>query len=136
MRRRGDAVLADVQSHQVRHHGGAPGSSEGRVGRCLVDHLVEDGHDVTVARTSRPDVDRCTALDWTTPTCSVAGCDQPRREIDHRDDWARTHHTVLHELDPYCKFHHYLKGHKGYRLETGTGRRRLLPPDPDPPHPP
>ena len=103
----------------------------------LVDQLVEHGHDVTAARLSRrPDVYQCTALDWTTPTCSVAGCDQPRREIDHRDDWVRTHHTVLHELDPYCKFHHYLKGHKGYRLETGMGRRRLLPPDPDPPHPP
>jgi Domain of unknown function (DUF222) len=104
---------------------------------ALLDHLVEHGHDVTVARTSRrPDVYQRTALDWTTPTCSVVGCDQPRREIDHRDDWALTHHTVLHELDPYCKFHHYLKGHKGYRLESGNGRRRMLPPGPDPPAPP
>jgi hypothetical protein len=103
---------------------------------ALLDHLVEHGHDVTTARTSRPpDAYQRTALDWTTPTCSVVGCDQPRREIDHREDWARTHRTVLHELDPYCKFHHYLKGHKGYRLGTGNGRRRLLPPDPDPPLP-
>ena len=79
----------------------------------------------------RPDAYQRTALDWTTPTCSVVGCDQPRREIDHRDDWARTHHTVLHELDPYCKFHHYLKGHKGLpardRAPVAGGSCRPIP---------
>ena len=95
----------------------------------LSSALTERGHDVTAAHGSRrPDAYQLTALDWTTPTCSVAGCDLPRQEIDHRHDWARTHRTKLDDLDRYCSFHHRLKGRKGYRLEPGTGRRRQLPP--------
>ena len=96
---------------------------------AVLDALADKGHDVTDAHTSRkPNVYQRSALDWTNPTCSVAGCDQPRQEIDHRADWADTHLTQLDQLDGYCRHHHWLKTHHGYHLEPGTGRRRFLPP--------
>jgi hypothetical protein len=71
-----------------------------------------------------------TALEWRGLRCAVAGC--PARqflEIDHLIDWARTHHTKLDELEWLCPHHHDLKTYQGYKLEPGTGPRRLLPPD-------
>jgi hypothetical protein len=90
--------------------------------------LAERGHEVTSARSSRrPDAYQQTALDWTAPLCSVAGCDRPRRQIDHRDDWARTQHTKLDELDGYCDFHHAEKTREGPKIPAGIGRRTRLP---------
>jgi hypothetical protein len=78
-----------------------------------------------------------TALEWRGLRCAVAGC--PARqflEIDHLIDWAATHHTKLDELEWLCPHHHDLKTYQGYRLEPGTGPRRLLAPDhPDNPNP-
>jgi hypothetical protein len=89
--------------------------------------LTTRGHDVTTPQLRRgPDVYQCTALDWTTPTCTVAGCDLPRQQIDHRDDWARTRHTLLDELDGYCWFHHDQKTRLGPQIEPGVGRRSLV----------
>jgi hypothetical protein len=89
--------------------------------------LAERGHEVISARTSRrPDAYQQTALDWTAPLCSVAGCDRPRRQIDHRDDWARTHHTKLDELDGYCDFHHAEKTREGPKIPAGVGRRTRM----------
>jgi len=97
--------------------------------QLALDALADRAADVTAFHTSRkPDVYQRSALDWISPGCSVEGCDQPRQEIDHRADWAATHLTGLDELDGLCKHHHWLKTHRGYRLEPGTGRRRLLPP--------
>jgi hypothetical protein len=91
--------------------------------------LADRATDVTGFHTSRkPNVYQRSALDWLSPCCTVAGCDQPRQEIDHRADWADTHLTGLDELDAFCTHHHWLKTHRGFRLEPGTGRRRLLPP--------
>jgi hypothetical protein len=59
----------------------------------------------------------------------VLGCATTARlEIDHRDDWARTHHTATTDADRYCHFHHALKTRHHWRLEPGTGKRRMLPP--------
>jgi hypothetical protein len=97
--------------------------------QVALDALAREAHDVTGAHTSRkPNVYQRSALDWLSPCCSVEGCDQPRQEIDHRADWADTHLTGLDELDGFCRHHHWLKTHRGYRLEPGTGRRRLVPP--------
>ena len=55
-------------------------------------------------------------------------------EIDHRDDWAKVLETLLRNLEPLCPRCHDHKTHHGWKLEAGTGRRRLLPPD-HPHHP-
>jgi hypothetical protein len=57
-----------------------------------------------------------------------------RVEIDHREDWARTRHTRLDELDHLCALHHDLKTRLGWALVPGTGKRAFVPPD-DPRHP-
>ena len=70
-----------------------------------------------------------TALEWTDQGCAVLGCpNQARLEIDHTEEWARTRHTRLDELDLLCRHHHRQKTHDGYRLEPGRGTRRFLSP--------
>jgi hypothetical protein len=93
----------------------------------LPDLLAERGVEVTSARSSRrPDVYQRTALDWTSPTCSMAGCDLPRQQIDHRADWAATHQTKLDDLDGYCVTHHDEKTRHGPQIPPGTGRRQRI----------
>ncbi len=132
------AVLTGVDAHgrdQVTHV-----AHLGRRPVTQPEHLIDalagpKAREVTTARRSRrPDAFQQTALDWTSPTCSVEGCDLPRHEIDHRIDWSRTHHTRLDELDGYCTFHHALKTRQNYQLVEGSGRRAMVAPtDPDPP---
>jgi hypothetical protein len=74
------------------------------------------------------------ALLWSQPTCSVAGCDHSIVQIDHRDDWHKTHRTRLEDLDPLCPHHHRLKTYHGWALVAGTGKRAMVPPE-DPRHP-
>jgi Domain of unknown function (DUF222) len=126
----GDSFCAVIvtehdQVTTVAHHGHKPVTHPA----TLVDVVVERGHDVTGAHHSRaPDTYQRTALDWTNASCAVEGCDLPRQQIDHRVDWARTHHTKLDELDGYCAHHHALKTRRNYQLAPGTGRRPMLPP--------
>jgi hypothetical protein len=95
----------------------------------LFDILETKGRDVTGAHHSRaPDAYQRSALDWTNSTCIVEGCDLPRQQIDHRIDWADTHHTKLSELDGYCVYHHALKTRHNYQLAPGAGRRPMLAP--------
>jgi hypothetical protein len=73
-----------------------------------------------------------TALEWLQPRCAALGC--PRRarlEIDHREDWSRTKHTRLDELDKLCNHHHDLKTTGNWQLIAGQGRRPMVPPDHD-----
>jgi hypothetical protein len=93
--------------------------------------VLTDGDDVvSVAHLGRRvTAKQRTALEWRGLECTTIGC--PNRhhlEIDHTVDWALTHHTKLDELELLCPHCHDLKTHHGYRLEAGTGRRRLLPP--------
>ncbi|MCU1374960.1 MAG: protein of unknown function endonuclease [Actinomycetia bacterium] len=72
-----------------------------------------------------------TAMEWQNPECAVRGCSNTvRLERDHRDDWAHTHETKVASSDRLCHHHHRLKT-LGWRLEEGTGKRRLLPPQTD-----
>jgi len=75
------------------------------------------------------------ALLWTHPTCTRDSCGRGKRlEVDHRIDWADTHHTVLGELAHLCSFDHYLKTVLGWALVDGEGPRAMVPPD-HPDHP-
>ena len=115
----------------------------------VVHELLADGaflaavtthHEVVhgVAHLGRaPTAKQRTALDWSAPVCAAAGCGRPVREIDHREDWAVTHHTKLDELDGLCRHCHWLKTVLGWRLVVGTGVRPLRPPGhPEHPGPP
>jgi hypothetical protein len=66
--------------------------------------------------------------------CQVEGCTNTIIQIDHTDDWAITHHTVLDELSNKCTYHHWLKTTQGWDLIAGTGKRPMVPPT-DPRHP-
>ena len=74
------------------------------------------------------------ALLWASPTCAAEGCNAVRTEVDHRVEWAETHHTRLDELDPLCRHHHDRKTYDGWALVEGTGKRPMVPPG-DPRHP-
>ncbi|MGA3219608.1 MAG: hypothetical protein ABSE77_11150, partial [Acidimicrobiales bacterium] len=79
----------------------------------------------------RPNAHQQTALDWLFPTCAAEGCGTRATflETDHREDWARTHVTVVDLLDRLCKFHHDLKTYQGWRLAEGRGKRPFVPPE-------
>jgi hypothetical protein len=83
----------------------------------------------------QPTAHQKTALEWLYPTCGVQGCNcRAYLEIDHRDDWAKTHFTALDFLDRLCKFHHMKKTRDNWALIPGTGKRAFVPPE-DPRHP-
>lgn len=72
-----------------------------------------------------------TALAWSQPICQVAGCNRTAvLETDHRVGWHIKPVSDLPNADRLCVYHHRLKTYRGYRLEPGSGPRRLLPPDP------
>jgi len=72
---------------------------------------------------------------WTDPKCCVAGCNRTvDLEYEHREDYARTQHTVLVESEHMCTFHHQLKTLENWQLVAGTGRRAFVDPA-DPRHP-
>jgi hypothetical protein len=98
---------------------------------AFIAAVIVKGHDVhTVAHLGRqPSAYQQTALQAQGTRCAVLGCPNVHRlERDHREDWARTHHTRLDELDWLCTHHHDLKTHHGYRLAPGTGPRPILAP--------
>jgi hypothetical protein len=75
------------------------------------------------------------ALWWQSHMCTRLGCTRTHRlENDHREDWAKTKHTRLDEIDRLCNHDHHLKTHCGWSLVKGKGRRAMVPPD-DPRHP-
>lgn len=106
------------------------------LGDAVLKLVITRGVDVlNVTHLGRgPTAAQRVALAWTSPGCSVEGCWRTRVEIDHREDWARTRHTRLDELDHLCAFHHDLKTRLGWALVSGTGKRAFVPPD-DPRHP-
>jgi hypothetical protein len=83
----------------------------------------------------RPNAHQQTALEWLYPTCAVEGCNSlAYLEVDHRQDWSKTHVTILDWCDRHCGHHHDLKTRENWSLVEGTGKRAFVPPD-DPRHP-
>jgi len=74
------------------------------------------------------------ALLWSKPKCTNVRCSSMFVQIDHREPWAITKHTVLDELDPLCPHDHKLKTDHGWSLVPGKGRRAFVGPK-DPRHP-
>jgi hypothetical protein len=66
------------------------------------------------------------ALLWSHPKCANVACSSTFVQIDHRDPWAKTHHTRLDELDHLCPHDHRLKTNDGWSLVDGTGRRAFV----------
>lgn len=86
--------------------------------------LVTDGTDVTtVAHPGRTIPARLrTAVEARDPACVVPGCDVRRGlEIDHRIPREEGGPTRLANLARLCRWHHYLKTHRRYRLGGGPG---------------
>ena len=106
------------------------------LGDAVLKLVLTNGLDVAnVTHLGRgPSAAQRVALLWRSPTCSVAGCNGVRVEIDHRVPWSQTHHTRLDECDPLCPSHHDRKTYEGWALVEGAGKRPLVPPD-DPRHP-
>jgi len=104
---------------------------------ALVAVVVTKGVDVaSVAHAGRRlTAQQLTAIEWRTPVCTVVGCPcTVSLEDDHRHPWSEGGATRIGNLDRLCHHHHDLKTNHGFRLEPGTGRRRLLPPN-HPDHP-
>jgi hypothetical protein len=105
-------------------------------GDTFVAAVLTKGQAVTgVAHLGRrPTAAQQSALQWLYPTCAVEGCSALARQMDHREDWSRTHRTVFDGLDGFCCHHHDLKSYEGWALVKGSGKRAFVPPD-DPRHP-
>jgi hypothetical protein len=77
----------------------------------------------------RPTAHQQTALEWLYPTCAVEGCSAVARlEMDHREDWAATHVTLLSLIDRLCPHHHRLKTRQNWGLVDGRGKRAFVAP--------
>ena len=106
------------------------------LGESILKLVITKGVDVLhVTHLGRgPTAAQLVALLWQNALCIVEGCDRTHREVDHREDWAKTKHTRLDELELPCDEHHDLKTRHGWALVEGTGKRPMVPPD-DPRHP-
>jgi hypothetical protein len=105
------------------------------LGDGFLSILVTDGADVTtVARAGRAvpaDVDK--ALMLRDPICCVPGCEVGEGlERDHRVvPFADGGATSLDNLARLCKWHHYLRTYRGFRLEGRPGDWEWIGPGPD-----
>ncbi|MFN8050858.1 MAG: hypothetical protein U0Q22_05455 [Acidimicrobiales bacterium] len=107
--------------------------SEGRrlIGEGALSLVITDGQAVVnvVNLSRKPTAAQTIAKLWTDPKCVVEGCNRTiRLELDHREDWHRTKHTMVEELERMCDHDHDLKTYENYQLVPGTGRRALVPP--------
>jgi hypothetical protein len=106
------------------------------LGESVLKLVITKGVDVVnVTHLGRgPTAAQRIALLWSSPRCANVECSSAFTQIDHREPWATTKHTVLGELDPLCPHHHKLKTNRGWALVHGTGRRAFVGPN-DPRHP-
>ncbi|MDQ3765940.1 MAG: HNH endonuclease [Actinomycetota bacterium] len=94
--------------------------------------LVVDGTDVkTISHLGRNIPARLrTALQERDLCCAVPGCEVSQGlEIDHSFPVTKLGRTELPNLDRLCKWHHYLKTHRGFKLSGAAGARRWEPPE-------
>ncbi len=106
------------------------------LGESILKLVITKGVDVVnVTHLGRgPTAAQRVALLWSKPKCANEACSSTFVQIDHREPWAKTKHTVLDELDPLCPHDHDLKTNHGWALVDGTGRRTFVGPD-HPRHP-
>lgn len=98
---------------------------------AVVSAVVVDGTDVTtVAHLGRTiHAHLRTAIEARDPVCVVEGCNvRDRLEIDHVVPFAEGGPTSLANLARLCSWHHYLKTHRGFRLEGQAGAWRWVRP--------
>jgi hypothetical protein len=100
------------------------------MGESILKLVVTKGVDVAnVVHLGRgPTAAQRIALLWSKPKCANVECSSMFVQIDHREPWAATKHTVLGELDPLCPHDHKLKTNQGWSLVDGTGRRAFVGP--------
>ena len=107
------------------------------LGDAILHLVITKGNDIaticSLGRTIRAPLE--TALVARDPTCVVPGCDvRDGLEIDHRIiPVVENGETALWNLARLCHHHHYLRHHKGFRLEGGPGAWQWLPPEKPPP---
>jgi hypothetical protein len=106
------------------------------LGESILKLVITKGVDVAnVVHLGRgPTAAQRIALLWQAPKCTNEACSSMFVQHDHREPWAKTKRTVLHELDPLCLHCHWLKTDANWALVTGKGRRAFVPPN-DPRHP-
>jgi hypothetical protein len=105
---------------------------------AFVAAVLTEGTDITkvVHLGRRATALQTTALQAAGIRCARLGCGRTEGlQLDHRIEWSTTRHTKIDELDWLCRFDHSLKTLYGWRLEPGTGPRRMLPPEPAEPSP-
>jgi hypothetical protein len=107
------------------------------LGDAIVHLVITGGADIasitSLGRTMKAPLRR--AVIERDQTCVVPGCDvRDGLEIDHRIiPVAENGETALWNLARLCHHHHYLRHHKGFRLEGGPGDWQWLPPEKPPP---
>jgi hypothetical protein len=107
------------------------------LGDAIMHLVVTQGADIAsitnLGRTIRAPLRR--AVIERDQTCVVPGCNvRDGLEIDHRIiPVAENGETALWNLARLCHHHHYLRHHKGFRLEGGPGDWQWLPPENPPP---
>ncbi len=105
--------------------------------QAAIDLIITKGVDVfnVTHFGRRANARQQVVLDWLGEQCSRLGCGATRNlQIDHRVEWSKIHITELANLDKLCIPDHNRKTREGWALVTGTGRRRMVPPD-HPDHP-
>jgi hypothetical protein len=107
------------------------------LGDAIMHLVITQGADIAsitnLGRTIRAPLRR--AVIERDQTCVVPGCNvRDGLEIDHRIiPVAENGETALWNLARLCHHHHYLRHHKGFRLEGGPGDWQWLPPGKPPP---
>jgi hypothetical protein len=99
---------------------------------AFVAAVLTDGTDITkvVHLGRKATALQTTALQAEGIRCQRLGCGRTEGlQLDHREEWSKTKHTKLGELDWLCRYDHSLKTLYGWTLEPGTGPRRMHPPD-------
>ena len=107
------------------------------LGDAVLRLVITNGSDIAtvsnLGRTVRAPLR--TALIERDQTCVIPGCNvRDGLEIDHRIiPVVEEGETALWNLARLCHHHHYLRHHKGFRLEGGPGDWQWLPPERPPP---
>ena len=100
--------------------------------------LVTDGEDIKAVSSMKKTIPARMrrAVEERDQTCAVPGCDvRHNLEIDHTLPRHKGGPTQLDNLDRLCKWHHYLKTHRGYGW-VGTRGNRVWRGPPDHPDAP